>query len=184
VEPLLDLMARLQRNRGDLPGISYAQVAIAEECGRHTMQRVRADAVEAGRLPPWAGGIASLVPERNALGGRGLPPEQHAAVVAEIETVEVECIDFKTLADRYEIGEFDVLQIDTEGYDWLILRQIDLVRHRPNCIHVEIACLPDTEIDALLAFLRQAGYVVYAMDDGKDMLALRTDFGQINFGVL
>lgn len=184
VEPLPDLMDRLQSNYAGVPGLSFAQVAIAEQTGRQPMQRVRAEAVANRVLPAWAAGISSLVPERNVLGGKTLTPEQGAAVKREVETVEVDCLSFADLEARHGVAGMDMLQIDAEGYDWRILRQVDLQRHAPACIHAEIVCLPPDEIDAMTVHLHKADYVCYVMADGENLLAVRRDFGALLFGIL
>jgi FkbM family methyltransferase len=184
VEPLPDMQARLRATYADMPGLDFAPVAIADACGTQAMRRIAAAAVTSGTVPPWAGGLSSLAPERNALGGKGIDATQHSLLQSHGETVEVECLDFAEFERRYRIAGFDVLQIDTEGYDWRVLRQIDLMRHAPRCIHVEIACLPPEEIAAMLDHLRAAGHVCYMMEDGQDLLALRRDFGSRHFGIL
>lgn len=182
VEPMPDLMARLRQNLEGCAGLRFAELAIAERTERRTMHRVRAQAVAGGAVPPWAAGLASLAPERNALGGAHITAEQHAAIAAEIVPVEVDCIDFAEFERRYGVAGFDVLQIDAEGYDWRILSQIDLPRHAPKCVHLETECLPEEEVGAAIARLRQSAYACYAMEDGRNLLAIRHDFAVAHFG--
>jgi FkbM family methyltransferase len=181
VEPLPDMMTRLQENYAGHAGLTFAPVAIAETTGTQTMQRVRAGDDD---MPAWAQGLASLTPERNALSGRKISAEQHQAIRERIESVEVECLSFPDFAQRYAIEGFDVLQIDAEGYDYRILKQVDLARHAPKCVHMEIACLPADEIAATINLLRRSSYTCYAMEDGENLLALRRDFGGRHFGLL
>jgi hypothetical protein len=42
-----------------------------------------------------------------------------------------------TLLHRHQIDRLDLLVIDTEGWDWRILRQFDLARLRPKLILFE-----------------------------------------------
>ena len=183
VEPIPDLMERLKNNYATNDGLVFAPVAIAESSGCRKMSRVRAGAVQEGVLPIWADGISSLTPERTPLCGKKLTPEQARLVDDHLDVIDVDCLDFDAFEKRYEIGSFDVLQIDTEGYDWNILRQIDLKRHSTLCVHMEICCLPPNEIDKALAYLRSMDFTCYAMEDGQDLLALRRDFGAVHFGV-
>lgn len=184
VEPLPDMQARLQENYAGIPGLAFAPVALADASGTVAMQRVRAQAVGGDGLPAWADGIASLAPERNALGGRKIDEAQHRWLRRETETVSVEALSFADFSRRYAVERLDVLQIDVEGYDWRILQQIDLARHAPKCIHMEIVCLPPEEIAEAISHLRGAGYACYAMEDAENLLALRRDFGARHFGVL
>lgn len=184
VEPMPEYIERLRRNMTGLPNLNFVQTAIAEASGRRAMHRVRPQAVETGRVPPWAAGLSSLVPERTPLSGKGLTAEQNQLVQAEMETIEVDCLSFADFEAAHGIAGFDVLLIDTEGYDWNVLRQIDLARHAPKCVHLEIVHLPPDEIALAISLLRDAGYACYAMDDGNDLLALRHDFGLAHFHMI
>ncbi|MDP1733379.1 MAG: FkbM family methyltransferase [Sulfuritalea sp.] len=184
VEPMPEYVERLRRNMTGLPNLNFVQAAIGEASGRSAMHRVRPQAVESGRVPPWAAGLSSLVPERTPLSGKGLTAEQHQLVQAELETVEVDCLSFADFEAAHGIAGFDVLLIDTEGYDWKVLSQIDLARHAPKCVHMEILHLPPDEIAMTISLLSGAGYACYAMDDGNDLLALRHDFGLAHFHMI
>jgi FkbM family methyltransferase len=183
VEPIPDLMERLKINYAANDGLVFAPIAIAESSGCRKMSRVRAGAVQEGVLPIWADGISSLTPERTPLCGKKLTPEQARLVDDHLDTIDVDCLDFETFEKKYGVESFDVLQIDTEGYDWNILGQINLGKHSTLCVHMEICCLPPNEIDEALAYLRSMNFACYAMEDGQDLLALRRDFGAMNFGI-
>lgn len=172
VEPMPDMMKKLQANYADIEGLEFAELAIAEVTEKRTMKRVCAAAIDAGRVPLWAAGLSSLAPERTALSGRALTTEQFAAIEREVEEIEVECVTFPELAARHQIGSFDILQVDAEGYDYNILQQIDLSRYRPQTIQIEIVNLPAEEIVAALAQLHSASYSSYVMEDGQDLFAV------------
>ena len=67
----------------------------------------------------------------------------------------------------------DLLQIDTEGYDWHVLRTFDLGTHGPVAVNMEFYCLPISERLATFALLRQHGYA-YRFD-GMDLLAVQLE---------
>jgi len=46
-----------------------------------------------------------------------------------VKNVPIDCITWKTACDRYQIGKFDCLNIDVEGADVMVARQIDLREH-------------------------------------------------------
>ena len=53
---------------------------------------------------------------------------RHANRIPEIErrivTTQVPCVTFTTLCRRYGFDRVDLLAIDTEGYDWEIVRSL------------------------------------------------------------
>lgn len=184
VEPLPDMQERLRNNYADIPGLTFVTAAITETSGRQVMRRVSPSSAKTNTLPLWTQGLSSLRPERNPLSGKHVTQEQYDAFKDIVEDVEIDCLSFADFACEYSLDHFDVCQIDAEGYDWHILRQIDLTRYRPKCIHMELACLPTEEVAATINHLRLAGYACYAMEDGQDLLALQRDFGKRHFGLL
>lgn len=50
---------------------------------------------------------------------------------------KVKSINIETLLDKYSDGKLDMLFIDTEGYDFEILKQFDLNKNRPTVIYYE-----------------------------------------------
>jgi FkbM family methyltransferase len=133
VEPVPYVFERLQANYGDLPGITLENVAIADRDGDlpfYHLQRVE-DRAAAG-LPQWYDGIGSF--SREAVLG-------HAALVPGLEgrltCVNVPCLTFDSLCDRHGVDRVDLILVDTEGYDYELLRTIDWDRHRPRLVIFE-----------------------------------------------
>lgn len=84
----------------------------------------------------------------------------HEKTIAEqakgrIEKIMVQCMTYEQLVAAYEIKP-DVVVIDTEGYDFKILRSIDYERYSPRVIVYEHAELADRS--EVKAFLRAKGY--------------------------
>lgn len=180
VEPLPDMMARLKANYADQADrLSFVQCAITEQSGKVVMTRVRADAAQ---LPDWAVSLSSLLPERTMLAGRRLSPEQYSAIRAATVSEQVDALSFNDLVAQQGIDSFDLLVLDTEGYDYRILDQIDLHRHAPQCVLMEIINLPAEEIRQSIAKLHAAEFTCYAMSEGKDLLAVQRAFLQRHFG--
>jgi FkbM family methyltransferase len=44
---------------------------------------------------------------------------------------------FQPLLDKYKIEVIDLLHIDTEGYDWIVLQQLDFYKYKPKVILFE-----------------------------------------------
>ena len=73
------------------------------------------------------------------------------------------------LFERHRIRDMDLLHIDTEGADWMILRQLDLKRYRPRVILYERKHLSQSEERSSILFL-QGDCALYNL--GADILAI------------
>ena len=76
------------------------------------------------------------------------------------------------LLDEYAIDKIDILHIDTEGYDWNILSQLDLNKYQPSFILFESNHLSEIDIKAVKKFLAQR-YILF--DAGIDILAVNIE---------
>jgi FkbM family methyltransferase len=70
----------------------------------------------------------------------------------------VPCLTFESLCRRHDLSHLDVLLIDTEGYDYEILRQIDLHRLHPTLVVYESATLPTGDKTSAAELLDGCGY--------------------------
>lgn len=151
VEPVAEQFAKLQANFAGNPQIRCVNTAIAEKIGSIAMHRIT-DAVAAeNKLPAWAGGAASLYPDRNALAFEKV----REFVILE----EVPCTTLPELIRQQNIQKIDILQIDAEGHDYHILRQLDFSKFHPAIIHLEIVNLPKAEQTACKRLLDEQRYL-------------------------
>lgn len=158
VEPLPDLFDQLKENYKDCSGLTFENVVIAEQGGERVMYRVSQDAIQKNVLPPWYGGIGSLSPERNALGGRRVSEEDFREIQEHVVKQSVTASTLGDLVERNSVKKFDVLVIDAEGYDYRILEQLDFKRHQPSLIQIEYVNLPESEQVAAVSLLKSQGY--------------------------
>jgi FkbM family methyltransferase len=158
LEPLPDLFARLQENYAGQARVTLVNAALTDTEGELVMHRVDRKAVESGAVPLWAEGLGTLHPDRNALGGVGLDPQQHAAIRAHTREERVEGMTLCSLAARWPLHRIDLLQVDAEGCELDILRQVDAAGFRPRVIHMEHWALPPEERGALFLLLTERGY--------------------------
>ena len=79
---------------------------------------------------------------------------------------------------KYQLGEINLLQVDTEEYDYEILRAIDFSKILPSHINYERIQLKKDEA-ACRRLLTKNGYFLH--DHGQDTLARRVaSFGQLS----
>lgn len=153
VEPLPDVFQQLVENYRPYPRVKAINTAIHATLTSAEMYRV--DPAKLDGLEVWARGIGSFKGQHHV--DAGIPA---AAMRKEI----VPCVTLEALLQAHGVGEIDLLQIDTEGYDAEIIRMIDFERRRPAIIRFEHG-MPDgimtqAEFKACVALLMDHGYVV------------------------
>jgi len=137
VEPLPDLFELLQKNYGNRDGLIFENIAITERDEVRKLTRIPVERIGTRGVPGWAFGASSLVPDKTRFTAQNSPAELHQALTSAAVEVSVNCISLQALLDRHSVDAFDVLQLDTEGYDANILRQLDFERYRPALINME-----------------------------------------------
>ena len=152
VEPMPDAFAKLQVAYGHEPQIQLHNVAVAAANGTRTLYHLKRDAPG---LPTWAPMLASF--DRDVVMRH---EAQIPGIAAFVETTDVPCVTLDTLLDRAGLNRFDLLQIDTEGYDYEILKLVDFSRIRPPIINYEHAHLRQDDWDAAIDLLVRNGYRV------------------------
>ena len=164
VEPLPYIFEKLKDNHPDKTQFSLANVAIGEVgiLPFYYVDKAAKDALP--DLPYWYDQLASF--DRHHI-----VKELDGVLEPFIRTIEVESTDLPTLLSRYEIDQFDILHIDAEGYDWVVLQQLDLTAFSPTFILVEYHHLDADDQRAALSFLANR-YTVFQV--GIDWLAVES----------
>ncbi|MFN3543483.1 MAG: FkbM family methyltransferase [Thiobacillus sp.] len=163
IEPLPDIFDELKKNYASEPQLLFEGAALAKQDGFHTLFRVRADAP----VGDWAQGIASFNKSHleNHLKGETDGYEQW------IEEVTVPTISVASLLTKHSISEVALLQIDTEGYDFEILKMFFDAGVLPDVVNFERVHLSFEDQQASRRLLIQNGYRF--IDVGIDTLGIR-----------
>lgn len=162
VEPLPDMMQRLQANYADQPDLIFDNVAITEQDEMRTLYRILPETAEKAQLPSWVLGMSTFVP--------GKLDDYKSYVIEQ----PVTCLSLNTLLKKHNPQKIDVLQIDTEGYDFKILRQFDFTRYQPSIINLEYVNLSPAEKVDCQTLLQAQGYVFY--ENEFDLFAVKRTF--------
>ena len=169
VEPVPDLYLKLRGNYAACADrLRFENVAIADHDGHLPFYHLApvADHRSEG-LPDWYDALGSL--RRDVLAA-------HVAVIPDIERRivqrDVPALTFDTLCRRAGVEAVDLVHMDTEGYDWQLLRSIDLARYRPRIVVYEHIHLARADRAAAGAHLTRLGYA--CLPDGMDTWCLRT----------
>ena len=166
MEPIPHLYEELRKNYSDNPELLLLNMAIAETNGPILMDTISREGLK--HLPKWAKGISSISnTNRNALSikyweeGRGKNNDRSSYSELEKYKIQVEVpgITLEHLFDNYAAGKkIDLLQIDAEGYDFQILKTLDLVNHAPNIIHFEYGSMTEEEKSEISTMLKNHKY--------------------------
>ncbi len=100
--------------------------------------------------------------------GVKLPENREECIVAE----DVATISPETLLEKFEGGTFDLLAIDAEGYDYEILKMLDLARISPEVIIYENTLYDTDTVDECRNYLESFGYKWRTFE--RDALAVKS----------
>ncbi len=162
VEPVPYLFERLKTNYGNNQRFTFEQVAI-NDGSIQTFYSVKEEAKKhLPDLPVWYDQLNSF--NRNNI-------VKHLDGILEpyINEMEIKGMRLKDLLVRNSIQQIDLLHIDTEGYDWKILSQLNLQKFRPTVILYEHRHIHEVETKASLGFLKRK-YRIYNL--GGDFICL------------
>ena len=92
-------------------------------------------------------------------------------VIPYIIETEVDCLPLQTVLDKYNVDKIDLIHIDTEGFDFKILSQINFEKYTPKLILYEHVHLTEKEKENADFLLKKHGYTLYKYCG--DTLAIR-----------
>ena len=164
VEPVPYIFKRLAANFSDSSRFSLERAAIGESNGEATFYYVDPRAAhEIPNLPEWYDQLGSF--DRNHI-------IKHLNGVLEPFIIE-ECVPVRTLEHLFRDGgtkDVHLLQIDTEGHDYEVLKSVDLAKLLPLAIYVEHKNISRSDKVEMLKGLRGRGYRID--DCGGDYFAV------------
>lgn len=164
IEPAPPCFQRLVANFGNSPRFAMEQVAIGKTNGEAAFYFVDpAAAKEIPGLPSWFDQLGSF--DRNHI-------VKHLGGLLEPFIIE-QRVPVRRLADVLRsngIHAVHLLQIDTEGYDFELLKTLDLAAEAPSAIYIEHRHLGKADRIAMLQMLRDHNYRVD--DCGGDYFAV------------
>lgn len=139
VEPQADVFNNeLIKTYANNKNVILENVALGKEEGQLSFYRV---AISKAR---WATGLSSF--DKKSLEGH----------IEEVPTVKI-----TGLMSKNKIESFNVLCIDTEGYDFEIIKLIDLKKFHPEVILFESKNLSDNDFIAAKELLTSNGYTLF-----------------------
>ncbi len=146
VEPQPKIFKRLVENYRGEPQLIFENAAIFREDGRAVLYAFK----DSPDLPDHATMLATFnryALEHNAHGYCG-----------EIEEIPVAALSVKTLLARHDVAHVDLLQVDTEGYDFEIIKMFAEAECKPSVVQFESAGLNSHEQRQCYQLLGDLGY--------------------------
>lgn len=152
VEPLPDMMQRLRMNYAGCEGLIFENVAISEKYEVKTIYRVEPEIIAKNSLPHWLQGMSTFIE------GKLKDYEDY------VSENEINCEPLMDLINKHNLPRIDVLQIDTEGFDYKIFKQFDFCKYRPVVINIEYINLNEDDLNSLKDDLSKNNYFFYRND--------------------
>ena len=169
VEPQPDIFAKLLNNYSSVKDrLIFENVAIASGAQSIAMYRAPGNHGSGLQSDTHAASVVSVNP-RVAARQLGVKP-------TDLERFLVPCTTLDELIAKHGTSKIDILQIDTEGHDYNVLKTIDLARTTPLIIQFEHGHLTRGEINDAVTYLSAHGYRILYGGYQTDTLALHSSF--------
>lgn len=153
VEPFGPAFEQLKENYDNGQQYIFENVAIGTKAGKQPFFFVSEAAKEIGEWPYWIDQLGTFDREHiNRHFGGKLDPY----IVEEM----VECCTLPQMFEKHSITNVDLLQIDVEGFDFEIVKQIEFDKIRPGIIIFEHQHLSEEAKDSADELLVENGYKV------------------------
>ncbi|MBI4120848.1 MAG: FkbM family methyltransferase [Parcubacteria group bacterium] len=151
LEPIPSIFELLQKNYAGAKGLYFENVAIANEVKEEKIYYIE----NSDRLINWCGAIGSFSKEHVLKHGWAIPNIEQF-----VKEVMVKCITFPQLLEKYHIAALDLVCIDTEGFDFEIIKQIPFDHLKPRAILYEHRNLSKEDQARCKKMLIDQGYVL------------------------
>jgi FkbM family methyltransferase len=160
VEPVDFVFNRLKKAYAGCPGVKCENMAIARQSGTVPFWYF----CKEDGLPPGYDQVGSLNREHVAM---------HAARSPNLEPYvtcrDVACCTIEELLKKHGLNKIELILIDTEGFDFEVVKQIDLKNQAPDLLIYEELNLSEVDKIACRKLLQSSGYSV--LSDGVDGIA-------------
>jgi FkbM family methyltransferase len=152
VEPIPEIFQMLKTNyKQQQKNLKFLNMALGERDELRTLYTIRTDANSFQKAD-----IYSSFYKESVLAQTEWIPD----VANRIVERQVRCISIDTLLNEAAGREIDLLLMDTEGYDFAILKMIDFVRLRPAVICYEHVFMSKAQHEEAASLLFGQGYRV------------------------
>lgn len=154
IEPQPDVFERLEANYAEQADrLVFVNAAVAEGGKPLFMYRPPNDGANERTSAVYQLSVVSANPDVVA--------KQTGFPKAQLERIEVPSVTLDALIEEHGYQQCDLLQIDTEGFEWTVLQTISLDRYRPALIQFEHGHLTPEQGSAIAKRLADHGYRLF-----------------------
>ncbi len=157
VEPVTYIFEKLKDTYKNTAGLFFENSAIDKEDGYKTFYRVKEN--DNPENPYWYDQLGSFKKE---------VVEKHKEAIPDFDknfiSEKIKCLSFSNLLKKYNVEKIDVLHIDTEGYDYELIKLVPFQKVRPKMILYEHKHLSISDIKECRSFLIKHGYNLLETD--------------------
>lgn len=147
VEPVPSVFAKLRQNYSSAARFRFENVAVAERAGELPFYYIAEEARE------QATNVSLHFDQLGSFDRGHILRHCGTALDAFVVTTNIPTVPLAPLLERNGVTRIDLLHIDTEGSDWIVLRQLDLRRFQPIVILFEHKHLSAEARNEALRFL-------------------------------
>lgn len=165
IEPVKFVFDRLVKNYHNNERFIFENVAIGEKEGKTKFYYLdeKAETEIKGGLPWWHDQLGSFDKDH-------IQKHFDFDIQSYIVEEEIDCLRLDHILERHGVSELDLLHIDTEGFDYNVLSQVNFEKYRPKCILFEIHHLSESQEQKSEKLLEKFGYKLERY--GVDVLAV------------
>ena len=167
VEPQPDAFEKLRQNYANFPGLIFERVAIADRDSSLPLYKLKEEFAHLFHADHRT--LSSFNPE-HIIKHLSHPVDFRDA----LEKIDTPCSTFSQLIEKHHVTKVDLLQIDAEGYDFQIIKSIDLSKILPRIIHFEHVHLTPTDRAECIQLLISKNYKIVA--GAYDMTAFQSNW--------
>lgn len=167
VEPVPSLFIRLKESyKNYKENLIFENSAIATKNGKAKFYRLKETADP--NMPKWYDQLGSFNKEIVIRHKEEIPNFDSLLIEDTINT-----ITFNSLIKKYNFFDINLIHVDTEGFDYEILKLIDFGRIKPKIILYEHKHLHPKDHKKSIQLLQKNGYRLFV--DGRDTIAINPE---------
>lgn len=161
IEPIPEIFERLVTNYRLNRKVTPLNIAIHPSKDSESIFFVKSGSLD--KYPDYAYGLGTMLKPHLV---------KHGISESDIGEVSVTCARLEQVIDQYNIECLDVLQIDTEGFDYQVLRTLNFRRCKPRVIKFEWMNLTISDKKDARLLLEAEGYSLLIERGGADCVAI------------
>ncbi len=160
IEPVTEYFNELVNNYQNFPEIIKINKAV-HPCEKEILIN-RIDPIAVDNYPDWVKGIASLDFEHHKK--TGIKSDDIIKEIVKADSL------MNIINQNFKHIKIDYLQVDTEGFDFEVIKMIDFKKLHPSILKYEYVNLNTIEQNSLLNLLQNEGY--YTFNESGDTIAI------------